>query len=129
MKKDNNHFVFKLCNIKIKMSSLENFVMFARGWDFADALIYLKGWGILTTHLLTHTFQHTLFDWLKFTWDPPKVYTSFYIIYLLPLYTYIAHLYHRFITYQMVLYAKAVRSNLMKFRTFHMEFENIATSI
>jgi len=25
---------------------------------------------MLATHLLTHAFQHTLFDWLKFTWDP-----------------------------------------------------------
>jgi len=31
---------------------------------------------MLTTHLLTHTFQHTLFDWLKFTWDPQKVYRT-----------------------------------------------------
>jgi len=23
------------------------------------------------THILTHTFQHTLFDWFKFTWVPP----------------------------------------------------------
>jgi len=28
------------------------------------------------TYLLTHTFQHTLFDWLKFTWDPQKVYRT-----------------------------------------------------
>jgi len=27
---------------------------------------------MLATHLLTHTFQHTLFDWLKFTWVPPN---------------------------------------------------------
>jgi len=25
---------------------------------------------MLATYLLTHTFQHTLFDWLKFTWVP-----------------------------------------------------------
>jgi len=25
--------------------------------------------GLLATHILTHTFQHTPFDWLKFTWD------------------------------------------------------------
>jgi len=25
---------------------------------------------MLVTHLLIHTFQHTLFDWLKFTWVP-----------------------------------------------------------
>jgi len=31
---------------------------------------------MLATHLLTHTFQHTLFDWLKFTWDPQKVYRT-----------------------------------------------------
>jgi len=24
---------------------------------------------MLATHLLTHIFQHTLFDWLKFTWS------------------------------------------------------------
>jgi len=29
---------------------------------------------MLATHLLTHTFQHTLFDWLKFLWDPPNSY-------------------------------------------------------
>jgi len=27
---------------------------------------------MLTTYLLTHTFHHTLFDWLKFIWDPPN---------------------------------------------------------
>jgi len=27
---------------------------------------------MIATHLLTHTFQHTLFDWLKFTWVPPN---------------------------------------------------------
>jgi len=26
---------------------------------------------MLATHILTHTFQHTLFDWLNITWDPP----------------------------------------------------------
>ena len=31
---------------------------------------------ILTTHILTHTFQHTLFDWLEFTWNPPKLYRT-----------------------------------------------------
>jgi len=31
---------------------------------------------MLATHLLTYVFQHTLFDWLKFTWDPPKVYRT-----------------------------------------------------
>jgi len=29
---------------------------------------------MLATHLLTHTFQHTLFDLLKFTLDPPNLY-------------------------------------------------------
>jgi len=29
---------------------------------------------MLATHLLTHTFQHILFDWLKVTWDPPSLY-------------------------------------------------------
>jgi len=29
---------------------------------------------MLATHILTHIFQHTLFDWLKFTWDPPNLY-------------------------------------------------------
>jgi len=28
---------------------------------------------MLATHILTHTFQHTLFDWLKFIWDPPNL--------------------------------------------------------
>jgi len=23
---------------------------------------------VLGTHILTHTFQHTIFDWLNFTW-------------------------------------------------------------
>jgi len=27
---------------------------------------------MLATHILTHTFQHILLDWLKFTWVPPK---------------------------------------------------------
>jgi len=27
---------------------------------------------MLTTLILTHTFQHTLFNWLKFTWVPPN---------------------------------------------------------
>ena len=27
---------------------------------------------MLATHILTHTFQHTLFDWLKVTWVPPN---------------------------------------------------------
>jgi len=25
---------------------------------------------MLATYILTHTFQHTLFDWLIFTWNP-----------------------------------------------------------
>jgi len=29
---------------------------------------------MLATHILTYTYQHTLFDWLIFTWDPPNVY-------------------------------------------------------
>jgi len=28
---------------------------------------------MLTTHLLTHTFQHTIFNWLNFTWVPPNL--------------------------------------------------------
>ena len=28
--------------------------------------------GKLATHIITHTFQHTLFDWLKFTWVLPN---------------------------------------------------------
>jgi len=28
---------------------------------------------MLATHLVTHIFQHTLFDWLKFAWDPPNI--------------------------------------------------------
>ena len=31
---------------------------------------------MLATHLIAHTFQHTLFDWLKFTCDPPKIYRT-----------------------------------------------------
>jgi len=31
---------------------------------------------MLATHILTHTFQHTFFDWLKFTWDPPNLYET-----------------------------------------------------
>jgi len=31
---------------------------------------------MLPTHILTPTFQHTLFDWLKFTWDPPNLYET-----------------------------------------------------
>jgi len=27
---------------------------------------------MLATYLLTHTFEHTLFDWFKFTWVPPN---------------------------------------------------------
>jgi len=27
---------------------------------------------MLATHILTHTFQHTLFDWLKSTWVLPN---------------------------------------------------------
>jgi len=27
---------------------------------------------MLATNILTHAFQHTLFDWLKFTWLPPN---------------------------------------------------------
>jgi len=34
----------------------------------------IRYWEMLATHLLTHTFQHTLFDWLKLTWDPPNLY-------------------------------------------------------
>jgi len=33
-------------------------------------LIMFKG--MLTTHILTHHFQYTLFDWLKFIWVPPN---------------------------------------------------------
>jgi len=29
---------------------------------------------MIATHILTHIFQHTLFDCLKFTWDPPNLY-------------------------------------------------------
>ena len=29
---------------------------------------------MLATHILTHIFQHTFFDWLKFTWDPLNLY-------------------------------------------------------
>jgi len=29
---------------------------------------------MLATHIVTHIFQHTLFDWLKFRWDPPNLY-------------------------------------------------------
>jgi len=29
--------------------------------------------GMLATHILAQTFQHTIFDWLKFTWVPPNV--------------------------------------------------------
>jgi len=29
---------------------------------------------MLAIHILTHTFEHTLFDWLKFIWDPPNLY-------------------------------------------------------
>jgi len=29
---------------------------------------------MLAIHILTHIFQHTLFDWLKFTWDLPNLY-------------------------------------------------------
>jgi len=29
---------------------------------------------MLATHILTHSFQHTLFDLLKFTWEPPNLY-------------------------------------------------------
>jgi len=28
--------------------------------------------GMLTTLILTHILQHTLFDWLKLTWVPPN---------------------------------------------------------
>jgi len=28
---------------------------------------------MLATHILTHTFEYTLFDWLKFTWNPPNL--------------------------------------------------------
>jgi len=28
--------------------------------------------GRLATHFLTHTFHHTIFDWLKFIWIPPN---------------------------------------------------------
>jgi len=48
------HFVYR--KIKIKMNNVK--------------LIKLRG--MLAIHLLTHTFQHTLFDWLKFTCDPPN---------------------------------------------------------
>jgi len=27
---------------------------------------------MLTTHILTHTFQHIFFDWLKLTLVPPN---------------------------------------------------------
>jgi len=32
--------------------------------------------------LATHTFQHTLFDWLKFTWVPPNSYGSHQIMWV-----------------------------------------------
>jgi len=28
---------------------------------------------MLATHILTHIFQHTLFDWLNITWNPPNL--------------------------------------------------------
>jgi len=30
---------------------------------------------MLEPHILTHFFQHTLFDWLQFTWVPPNCVT------------------------------------------------------
>ena len=39
-------------------------------------VIVIFSWEMLATHLLTHTFQHILFDWLKFTWNPQKVYRT-----------------------------------------------------
>jgi len=30
-------------------------------------------WKMLATHILIHTFQHTLFDWLQFVWVPPNL--------------------------------------------------------
>lgn len=29
---------------------------------------------LLATQILTYTFQHTLFDWLKVTWVAPNIY-------------------------------------------------------
>ena len=41
----------------------------------ADLTLRNKVWLLLlmlAIHILTHTFQHTLFDWLKVTWVPPN---------------------------------------------------------
>ena len=35
-------------------------------------LVNIAEKGMLATHILTQTFQHTLFDWLKFTSVPPN---------------------------------------------------------
>jgi len=45
--------------------------MIKRECDFKN--LYIKIRKMLTTHFLTHTFQHILFDWLKFTLDPPNI--------------------------------------------------------
>jgi len=35
---------------------------------------------MLATHLLTYTFKHTLFDWLKYIWDPHNLMGSMWIL-------------------------------------------------
>jgi len=35
-------------------------------------MVHIPKRGMLSTHLLTRIFQHTLVDWLKFTWVPPN---------------------------------------------------------
>jgi len=37
---------------------------------------------MLAIYILTHTFQHTFFDWLKFTWVPPNSYGSHQIMWV-----------------------------------------------
>jgi len=41
---------------------------------FSYSKFLKKNREMLATHLLTHTFQYTLFDWLKLTLDPPNLY-------------------------------------------------------
>jgi len=36
-------------------------------YDIFFLSMYKPRRGMLVTHILTHTFQYTLFDWLKFT--------------------------------------------------------------
>ena len=67
-----------ICFCKIKMNPATRFPKFKFDhvslWYYFKHIIFLRE--MLTTHFLIHIFQYIIFDWLKFTWNPQKVYRT-----------------------------------------------------